>query len=321
MSMPQPAPSSPQEKPLGVHFDPQLLSGVLIKRYKRFLADVQLTSGQAITVHCPNTGPLTGLVCPGTRVWIAPRPGGLGYRWQVAWDDKAQSYVGVDTHIPNLLVMDALKSGYFSSIFGAISHVQAEVRLPDWAEPLGPLDRPSSGGLDDEGPGDGKSKDGLTASATASSKGSSKSSSTGSSTAKAKTASVKADVSHGPGSVRSRLDFLVQTETGPVYIEVKNVHMRRADSACFPDAPTPRGTRHLGDLSRLKAAGHRAVLLYIVQRSDCQSLCLASDIDPAYSKAFFSPDPIEAYAWSCQVTPQAITLKKAMSIQVPDHPL
>ena len=87
---------------------------------------------------------------------------------------------------------------------------------------------------------------------------------------------------------RSRVDFLL-TEPGlpDAYVEVKNVHLRRQeDWAEFPDSVTARGARHLAELSEMAGAGHRAVTLYLVQRTDCARLRMAGDLDPAYARAF-----------------------------------
>ncbi len=97
--------------------------------------------------------------------------------------------------------------------------------------------------------------------------------------------SVRPEVKYGTGS---RVDFLL-TEPGlpDAYVEVKNVHLRReSDWAEFPDSVTSRGAKHLRELSAMVAAGHRAVMLYVVQRTDCARLKIASDLDPEYAKAF-----------------------------------
>ncbi|MCV6594850.1 MAG: DNA/RNA nuclease SfsA [Silicimonas sp.] len=96
---------------------------------------------------------------------------------------------------------------------------------------------------------------------------------------------VRAEVKYGQNS---RIDFLL-TETGlsDAYVEVKNVHLRRAgDLAEFPDCVTARGAKHLGELAAMVAEGHRAVMLYLVQRDDCARFDLARDLDPAYGGAF-----------------------------------
>ncbi|PWR02778.1 DNA/RNA nuclease SfsA [Meridianimarinicoccus roseus] len=96
---------------------------------------------------------------------------------------------------------------------------------------------------------------------------------------------VRPEVRYG---ARSRVDFLL---TGPglpdAWVEVKNVHLRRdGDWAEFPDSVTARGARHLAELSAVAARGDRAVMLYLVQRTDCARLRMAADLDPGYAAAF-----------------------------------
>ena len=88
----------------------------------------------------------------------------------------------------------------------------------------------------------------------------------------------------------SRIDLLLSdaTDGGPdCYIEVKNVTMASSTvpaRADFPDAVTERGRKHLGELGELVAAGHRAVQLYLLGRTDCASVGVADEIDPKYGE-------------------------------------
>src|SRR4051812_18135588 len=108
----------------------------------------------------------------------------------------------------------------------------------------------------------------------------------------------------------SRLDFrLTDAEGRPCWVEVKSVTLsRRAGVAAFPHAKTDRGSRHLAELATLAQAGQRAVLLFLVQRSDCREMVLADDIDPAYAAALTQAraQGVEIRAFSCQITPLGI---------------
>ena len=94
---------------------------------------------------------------------------------------------------------------------------------------------------------------------------------------------VRAEVPYG---TRSRVDFLIEGDR-QVFVEVKNVHLRREDDwAEFPDCVTERGTKHLRELIKVVEAGQRAVMFYLVQRTDCGRLKMAADLDPGYAEAF-----------------------------------
>ena len=91
-----------------------------------------------------------------------------------------------------------------------------------------------------------------------------------------------------PYGQNSRIDFLARgAELPDAYVEVKNVHLRRDDDwAEFPDCVTARGAKHLRELADVAQSGGRAVMLYVVQRTDCVRTRLAEDLDPAYAAAF-----------------------------------
>jgi sugar fermentation stimulation protein A len=96
---------------------------------------------------------------------------------------------------------------------------------------------------------------------------------------------VRAEVKYGASS---RIDFLLSEPGLPdAYVEVKSVTLSRQPRlAEFPDSVTSRGAKHLMELANMVAEGHRAVMLYLVQRTDCDAFRLAGDIDPAYASAF-----------------------------------
>jgi len=83
-----------------------------------------------------------------------------------------------------------------------------------------------------------------------------------------------------------RVDFLVSGPTGECLIEVKSSNIVENGVARYPDSPTPRGVKQLKSLTLKASAGHRAVLLFLVQRNDAQSFKVSTTNDPAYFQAF-----------------------------------
>ncbi len=91
-------------------FSPPLISGTLIRRYKRFLADIELKSGEVVVAHCANTGAMTGLADPGTPVLISKADNPkrkLAYSWQMSFAES--TWVGINTSITNRLVREGLE--------------------------------------------------------------------------------------------------------------------------------------------------------------------------------------------------------------------
>jgi sugar fermentation stimulation protein A len=118
----------------------------------------------------------------------------------------------------------------------------------------------------------------------------------------------------------SRIDLLL-TEPGlpDAYVEVKNVHLRREGTwAEFPDSVTTRGAKHLAELADMAAAGHRAVMLYVVQRTDCDRFRLAEDIDPAYAAAFrvARAAGVEALCHICEIDVDGVRLGRALPVEI-----
>ncbi|MBE9637508.1 DNA/RNA nuclease SfsA [Salipiger mangrovisoli] len=120
---------------------------------------------------------------------------------------------------------------------------------------------------------------------------------------------VRPEVRYGENS---RIDFLLTAPgRADCYVEVKSVTLSRAPGlAEFPDSVTARGTKHLAELSTMVAQGHRAVMLYLVQRTDAAAVTLAADIDPAYAAGFAAAMAagVEVLAIGCDITPAQICL-------------
>src|SRR6202050_556903 len=99
-----------------MRFAAPLIEATLVRRYKRFLADVVLPGGEEITVHVANPGAMTGLALPGTRVWLSKSDNParkLPYSWELAEVDlgSGPELVGVNTGHPNPLVGAAIAAG------------------------------------------------------------------------------------------------------------------------------------------------------------------------------------------------------------------
>lgn len=117
---------------IGMMFDPPLLLGRLLRRYKRFLADVELADGRTVTAHCPNTGSMLGCDHPGSRVWLRDS-GNQKRKYPFTWElveALPEVIVGINTSYPNRLVIEALERGLLPQLV-AFPHVRREVRLGD----------------------------------------------------------------------------------------------------------------------------------------------------------------------------------------------
>ncbi len=234
-----------------MEFPSPLQRGTLLKRYKRFLADVDL-GGEIVTAHCANPGSMLGLAEAGSTVWLSKSDNPkrkLKYSWELIEVDSGSgpSLVGINTAHPNALVAEAISSGTISALSGYPS--------------------------------------------------------------------LRREVKYG---VNSRIDILLEkNDLSRCYVEVKNVHlMRESGLAEFPDSVTTRGTKHLGELANMVREGHRAVMVYLIQRGDASKMAFARDIDPAYGAAFDAAKQagVEAFAYGCTLSPARIEVERPIPL-------
>ena len=107
---------------------PPLISGKLVKRYKRFLADIELETGEMITAHCPNTGPMTGNCTPGSLVQVSRSDNPkrkLAYTWEMI--QVGSAWVGTNTAMPNRVIKLLLEQKLLPELASHYSNVRAEV--------------------------------------------------------------------------------------------------------------------------------------------------------------------------------------------------
>jgi sugar fermentation stimulation protein A len=221
-----------------MRFQTPLMPATLLRRYKRFLADIRLEDGREVTAHCPNPGSMLGMSDAGLRVWVEPNDDPKKkLKYGLRLIEQNGALIVIDTGLANKVVGEALRAGL-------VSHLAGDVR---------------------------------------------------------------AEVKYGTGS---RVDFLIENEADRTWIEVKSVTLsREAGLAEFPDSKTARGAKHLGELSKQVEAGDRAVMLYLINRTDCDRFALAADLDPAYAGAAKAAKEagVEVMAFSADISQEEIT--------------
>ena len=226
---------------------PPLTPGRLIRRYKRFLADVRLDSGETVTAHCPNSGRMIGCAEPGRPVYLSfhesPKRK-LRYTWELI--DMPPSLVGVNTLVPNRLLALAAANGMVPEFQGGVT-VQTEVVV----------------------------------------------------------------------APHTRLDLcLTDTQGRQTFVEVKNCTLVEEGRALFPDAVTVRGRKHLESLVELRRQGHRAVILYLVQRMDAECFSPADRIDPDYGRTLRQvlDKGVKALVYDAAIDLEGITLNRGLPL-------
>lgn len=126
--------------------------------------------------------------------------------------------------------------------------------------------------------------------------------------------SARAEVRYGAAS---RVDFLLEGDGPPCWLEVKSVTLSRTPGlAEFPDCRTERGAKHLAELAAMVDEGHAAAVLFAVQRSDCDRFTAARDLDLAFAEALdrAKAKGVRVLAYGCDISDRAVTLSRRLSI-------
>jgi sugar fermentation stimulation protein A len=193
-----------------------LIHGKLLKRYKRFLADIKLDNNEVITAHVPNSGRMTSTIASNCDVWVSYHDNPkrkLKYTLELTKVDD--QLICVNTNHANKTAIEAIENQ-------TIKELQGYEQL-------------------------------------------------------------KPEQKYGENS---RIDILLETKNHKCYVEVKSVTLKVDDHLAFPDAVTSRGEKHLRELAQMVQDGHRAVMLYVIQRTDELPFRIADEIDSKYFQTF-----------------------------------
>jgi len=235
-------------------FDTPLIKGKLIKRYKRFLADITLDDGSEITAHCANTGAMTGCAPGGANVWLSVSDNPkrkYPHSWQLV-EVSHGTLVCINTGLTNKVAFEGLQQGVISELTG-FDECQSEVPY---------------------------------------------------------------------GDEKSRIDFLLTYDQQKAYVEVKHVTLSTEEGeGSFPDAVTTRGQKHLRELIQQVREGNRAVLLFIIMRTDVTLVKPADAIDPEYGRLLREAvrQGVEVLAYGTDISQNEIKLTHSVPIVLSDQ--
>jgi sugar fermentation stimulation protein A len=191
-----------------------LLRGTFVKRYKRFIAEVRLESGETVIAHCPNSGSMKSCLGEGWPVVVSHHPDPKRWtQYTLELIHNGKCWIGINTHDANRIVHHCIEQGLIPQLEG-FDGIRAEV----------------------------------------------------------------------PYGRNSRVDFLLIKGNEKCYVEVKNVTLVEDGIFMFPDSVTERGQKHLDELVKVRKKGHRAVMLFLIQRTDGKLFMPAEHIDPVYAR-------------------------------------
>jgi len=227
---------------------PELIHGKLIKRYKRFLADIILDDGQEITAHVPNTGAMTSCIEENCSVWVSfhdnPK---RKLKYTLELTQMNNELICTNTGVANKISIEAIQNETIKELQGFEN--------------------------------------------------------------------IKPEQKYGQNS---RIDILLSNndDEKKCYVEVKSVSLKIDDELAFPDSVTARGTKHLQELTEISSQGHRAVMLYVIQRTDDVPFRLANEIDPKYYEAFkeATKKGVEVLVYQSSINHNEIKIEKKVDI-------
>ena len=226
----------------------KLIKGKLVKRYKRFLADIILEDGQEITAHVPNSGAMTSCIEDNCDVWVSfhdnPK---RKLKYTLELTKMSENLICTNTGVANKIAIEAIENSTIKELQGYTS--------------------------------------------------------------------LKPEQKYGQNS---RIDILLENENQKCYVEVKSVSLKINDNLAFPDSVTSRGTKHLNELYDMVKDGHRAVMLYVVQRTDDLPFMLACEIDKKYCEAFaeVTKKGVEVLVYQSNISLEKIEIKKYLDFQI-----
>lgn len=225
----------------------KLVHGRLIKRYKRFLADVTLDNGEVVTAHCTNSGSMKSCLEEGAEVYLSPvndPKRKTKFTWEMIMINN--NWVGINTSVPNWLAFEFVNNNVIPTLQG-FTTLKREVTFGD-----------------------------------------------------------------------SRFDLYAENDIEKCFIEVKTVTLKDGQHARFPDAQTTRGQKHLETLIKVRQSGMRAVMLYVIQRTDVTIFGPAWDIDPQYSALLVKAKEsgVEIIPVQVKVNPNGFNLLGIMKVDL-----
>ncbi|KAF0697256.1 Aste57867_12028 [Aphanomyces stellatus] len=268
-----------------LHTFSKLVGGQLIKRYKRFLADIQLDDGEVVTVHCPNTGPMVGLLdIPNAPVQLSVSDNPKRKyahtleMIQVHNGDK-HVWVGVHSASANRMVKTALQNGWLPEVVAhrCISRIQTEVKHTKDSRIDFVID--TADGSDQGSANNATDSDDISA--------------------KTATPTAKSTVYAEVKSVTLAVESMEHIGDG------RRRHLR----AVFPDTVSARASKHVEELIHLhetKPHVHGAIV-FLVQRGDCASFAPAAQHDPTFAAlcARAKAAGLGLHAYACDLVPES----------------